>query len=238
MKKALCILCINPNVEQIQFYKNLKDIYDIYFVCDNVKNYSTESEDVRFITISDKDCIKNGFKNANTAVMAKTPIAWDKALFYFSTVNTSYNFVWFVEEDVLVPTVKTLPNIDSKYGSEDLLVKQNDDYETIPAWPHWKEANSKIEMKYRASMVCAVRVSDRLLRCIKDYANKYQTLFFIELLFNTLAYHNRLVIKTIPELSTITFNDKIEEINKKYVYHPCKDLNQQDSIHKSFILFR
>ncbi len=39
--------------------------------------------------------------------------AWDKALYYFSSVNTDYDNVWIVEEDVFVSLSETIPDIPS-----------------------------------------------------------------------------------------------------------------------------
>lgn len=236
MKKAICILCIKPDIKQIHFYKHLTSAYDVYFVCDNLKNTSTILEGIHFINIDPSISLINGFINSNTAIFPKTPIAWDKALYYFSSVNTSYDNVWFIEEDVLVPSLKTVPYIDSKYGIEDLLVASHISYEDEPLWLHWKQAINLTKPHYK-SMVCAIRVSKRLLECIKEYANKNKTLYFIELLFNTLAAQNGLTIKKIPELSTITHKDKFEksEIIDTNLYHPFKDLNVQETIHKMFM---
>jgi hypothetical protein len=234
MKTALCILCISPNEDQLEFYNNLSYQYDIFFICDKELDRSTIYKSVKIINIDNNMSLLNGYRNANTAVMPKTPIAWDKAIYYFSQINLSYDFVWFIEEDVLVPSIKTIPNIDAKYGSEDLLVASHISYEEEPLWLHWKEANFQINKPYYKSMVCAVRVSRKLLECIKTYVSNKKKLFFIELLFNTIAYHNNLKIKTIPELSTITFEDTFENIVETNLYHPFKDLNKQTLIHNSF----
>jgi len=232
MNKAICILCIKPDENQINFYKGLTNMYDVFFMCDFDYNFSIQIDGIKFVNINQTECLRDGFINSNTAVISKTPIAWDKGIYYFSTVNTQYDYVWFLEEDVLVPSLKTIPQIDSKYSDEDLLVCSNISYEDEPLWLHWKEAYTKIDKPYYKSMVCAIRVSKILLQSIKSYVDKKHTLFFIELLFNTIASQNNLKIKTIPELSTITFKEQFEQIADTNLYHPFKDLNYQNTIRK------
>lgn len=235
MKIAICILCISPNEDQLEFYNNLSDRYDIFFMCDRESYISTMYKSVKVINIDSNICEKNGFRNANTAVFPKTPISWDKALFYFSKIDTSYDYVWFLEEDVLVPSLNTIPNIDAKYTSGDLLVASHISYQEEPLWTHWKEAITLMQKPCYKSMVCAVRVSHKLLDYIKTHVEKKQKLFFIELLFNTLADQNGLEIKTIPELSTVTYKDKFEHIDENNIYHPFKDLKQQTELRNKIV---
>ena len=50
-----------------------------------------------------------------------------KVLFYFCKINNEFDFVWIIEDDVLVPTINTIPNIDEKYShfDSDLLSSSN-----------------------------------------------------------------------------------------------------------------
>ena len=41
----------------------------------------------------------------------------------FTQNYMSYNHIWFIEEDVFIPTLDTIKNIDLKYPDNDLLVK-------------------------------------------------------------------------------------------------------------------
>ena len=79
-------------------------------------------------------------------------------------------------------------------------------------------------------MVCACRVSKKVLNLVKKYTIKHKKLLFIELLFNTLSYQNDLTIDNPDELSTIIckYNWKLEDINKDNLYHPIKDYKVQE----------
>ena len=41
-------------------------------------------------------------------------MALDKSLYYFSKYN-NFDDYWFLEEDVFIPSVKTIPYLDKKY---------------------------------------------------------------------------------------------------------------------------
>jgi hypothetical protein len=77
-------------------------------------------------------------------------------------------------------------------------------------------------------MVCAVRMSKTLLSKIKDYANEYKTLFFLEALFSTICKANNLKYDTPSELWSISYrNNHLEsDINICNLYHPVKDMNK------------
>jgi hypothetical protein len=155
----------------------------------------------------------------------------EKALYYFYENDVDYDHIWFIEEDVFIPTIDTINIINNKYDDGDLLCesniiineKQND-------WP-WEliRRQIKLELPYGKSMVCAIRCSKKLVSCIGKYAEKHKNLFMCESLFNTIAIHNELKILDIPELSTIVWkkNWKKQEMNLSNLFHPIKNIEQQ-----------
>ena len=78
-------------------------------------------------------------------------------------------------------------------------------------------------------MICAIRVSNKLLKLINNYACLNNSLFLDEALFNTIAIQNKLNIITPPELSTIHYKKEWDfyEINISNLYHPMKNIYQQ-----------
>ena len=78
-------------------------------------------------------------------------------------------------------------------------------------------------------MICAIRCSSKLLKCIDEYVKKYNNLFMDEVLFNTISLQNNLQVKTIDELSPIVWRRdwKQEDINSSYLYHPIKCIMTQ-----------
>lgn len=227
MKKAISIICRTPNDIQINFYSQLKHKYDIYFICDD-PIYKLNSN-VEFIHISDREAISANYYNSTTnTIYHKKVTSWDKALYYFCKLDTSYDFVWFIEDDVFIPTLQTLPNIDEKYHeADDLLVASHNTYSDDPNWSHWYDKSTTIKMF--KSMVCATRVSNQLLSKINLFVEKNEKLMFIEVLFNTIAYWNDLNVHVIPELNTITWMDtfELQSIKKENLYHPIKSISTQ-----------
>jgi len=75
-------------------------------------------------------------------------------------------------------------------------------------------------------MMCCVRLSNNILKCIKDYAEKYKTLFFLEALFPTIAIKNNLKYSNPSEFDEVTYREFQENnLNKINIFHPVKNLN-------------
>lgn len=238
-KYALAILCVKPNPIHINFYKQFSSHYDVYFICDVSEPLDQVDDVVRIIQIADEECISAGYTSSTSATIRKEPTSWDKALYYFAEKSEPYKCVWLLEDDVFIPELNTLVNIDSKYVSSiDLLtcshVKNEDGNVTYDGWPHWNQAKEAIKNPWFSSMSCCVRVSNNLMKSIKDYVAVHNCLFFIEVMFNTLIEHNNLTIQTPDELKTITYNHhwNYEDISPSNIYHPIKDVSVQESYRK------
>lgn len=237
MKKIICFLTVHPCELFYNFCKRLKnDKYDIYIVIDdnkyNIPNYDNE---INIIKIDDQICQNSGFKNTvlffGKDRLKDRSCSRDKGLYYFCKNNIDYQYIWFIEEDVFIPSIHTIQNIDNKYIDGDLLVREHRIiYEKQTTW-HWNHINNqiKIDPPYANSMICAIRCSKKLLECINDYAMKYKNLFMDEALFNTISLQNNLDVKTISELSTIEFRRKWKkhEIRVENLYHPIKCITSQ-----------
>ena len=230
----ICFLTVKPSEQFYNFVKELPNPENIYICIDYKKyiipNYNNE---IKIIKVDSNLCIENGYYGT-VKKYAHTAVSRDKALYYFCKNDIDFDNIWFIEEDVFVPTINTIKNIDKKYPNFDLLSashhitnrKRND-------W-QWKFINQQIKLKppYASSMICAIRCSKKLLECIKNYVERYNSLFMDEALFNTLALQNRLNVNTIPELSTIHYRKKwgYKSINKTNLYHPIKNTRKQSKI--------
>ena len=163
----------------------------------------------------------------------------DKALYYFSRLNITYDNIWFLEDDVFFYNEQVIINIDSQYTNNEILTNnyyENNDGHTNN-W-HWKTIHNitpiNLDPPYYCCMICAVRLSKQILLFFDEYAINNKTIFFIEAFFPTIAIKNNLTYNIPIELSCITFNKifDINIINKSYIYHPLKDLNQHVLIRK------
>jgi hypothetical protein len=191
---------------------------------------------------------REGFKNCVQCLPNKA-CSRDKALYYFARTDQSYEQIWFIEEDVFVPTVTTISDIDAKYPEGDLLTSSHSTDAETRNWPHWKhivQTNGiKLPPPYARSMICAIRVSRAMLCAVDAYATAHNNLFMDEVLFNTLAIHNNLSVVPIAELTTIHYRHawKLSDIQPTHLYHPVKKVARQvawrngDDVAVSFSLF-
>jgi len=244
---ALVFITIIPNIEWVKFIQTLKrKNYDLYIAIDsdNPHYIPPHYENIQYINYSREECRQNGYNHSLAPHHVNRPSAWDKAIYHFCKKNTSYEHVWFIEDDVFIPTKYTLYNIDKKYTKSDLLCCGNKNNEMsylledelkikkdtiFNLWWAWELAEGKIEQPWENSMVCACRISSKLLKVIKDYVDKHHTLLYHEFMFNTLALHNNLIISYPTELSGIVwrYDWKITEIKKSKLYHPIKSVETQ-----------
>jgi hypothetical protein len=249
---CICVLCIKPHLDMLSFLERMNKhigknkLYDIYLLCDdNTQSYAKYSKDIQIIQVDENVCKENGYINANYCI-PKTPSAWDKALYFFKHRNI-YDRYWFLEEDVFVPNIDTIRQIDIKYPDGDLLTSANMKKikdESI-MWSHtidWKHMLKKdgsyfFDSPWYASMSCVVRMSKDLINEINIFAQKEGTLCFLEFFFNTLAMKKKLKIVVVKELKYIVFRHDwtIESIDEKYMYHPIKDISKQKMFRKILI---
>lgn len=234
---VICLLSVTPCKKTYDFFKSIKlnTQYEVFIVIDK-NDYDIPGYDgvVKIIKIDNSECETNGFKSTVLWLNNKA-CSRDKALYYFTKESIDYKNIWFVEEDVFIPTIYTIENIDKKYDSDsDLLVSSHNitNIKVSNCW-QWNHINSqiKIEPPYASSMICAIRCSKALLNSINDYAKTYNNLFMDEALFNTLAMHNNLKVLCISELSSILYKNKWEkkDIDITKLYHPIKNIDTQYS---------
>ena len=259
-KKCVCILTVNPSDIWLKFLSDFIH-YDVYMVCDNnnvdyTTMYESQYPKIKIIQIQNSEADKFGFKNSSSAISPRQIVnSWDKALFYFSKINTEYEHVWFIEEDVFLPTSDVINNLDDKYHDADLLCRSHKEIKLdldkdyhIPIrktilygkltksqailnnHPPFANLISKLNYsKYTVGMISAIRVSKKLMNIIKDFALEYKTLFIDEAFFSTISYKNNLLVITPIEFNTILFTKiwKKTDINLNNLYHPIKDIKKQ-----------
>ena len=114
---ALVFLCRKPTDILIDFIKTLKkDNYDIYLTIDDnsfkIDQIEMQNNNINILMMDDNECKKAGFYGStNIGIAMNKSISWDKALYYFCTVNTQYDHVWLIEDDVFIPTKDIISNI-------------------------------------------------------------------------------------------------------------------------------
>lgn len=229
-KSAICFLSRSPNTYLIDFVEELKkdNFADIYIMCDDNNKKITQDY---IIQIEDKISFKRGFYNTT---WFGRPCSWDKSLYYFCIEKKDYDFVWFIEDDVFIPSVEAIKNFHEKYINSDLVCQSNGCNATgdISEW-HWRKAVSYFRsLPWYCSMTCMIGVSRKLLNIIRKYVYYRKRLAFQEIMFNTLAMRAKLIVSTPPELSTIAYRhqwsfDDVERRPNNF-FHPVKHFSDHE----------
>ena len=250
MKKAVALIVKEPDEIYLDFLQGFSQ-YDIYIIVDSDKDVTSITEidkykKLNFIQLSNEHCLDKGFQNVNYIGIKKMVSGWDKALLFFSVVIPSkYDYVWFIEDDVFFLNEQVLTNLDAKYLNQDLIANCDFDKNNVNTNDHenptnvgwvWPLISIKIDKPWYAGMMCITRMSNTLLQCIRWYASKYNTLFFLEALFPTITSHFKLSYAQPTELTTITYRDVFflkeedQERLETHAFHPMKDLNKHKEL--------
>jgi len=238
-KEIICFLTVRPNRLFYNFCLKLKNEKTDVYICIDDDNHDIPkyNNEIPIIKIASSICECAGFKstvhtNNEYNSFNNKAVSRDKALYYFCKNEIDYDNIWFIEEDVFIPTTKTIENLNYIYPTGDLLCSGNIiSYQKRYDW-HWPHVYSQTDLEppYSRSMICAIRCSKKIMTVIHDYANKYNNLFMDEALFTTLALQNNLDIICPNELSTIHWCgewEKCDITSLNNLYHPVKDIKKQ-----------
>jgi hypothetical protein len=236
-KSAFVIVTYKPDTKkELLDFASTFTHYDVYVIVDdNSHDYKELKETyktISFIQVENETCSKSGMKNTSTMTLKKDVTGWDKALYWFAFINTNYEYIWFSEDDVFFYNEQTLINIDTKYQIEDLLCNSSFDEGKLNEWL-WKYIQISFPPPYYCGMMCICRMSQNMIKCLKDYAVKHNTVFFLEALFPSIAKKNNLMCVHSPEeFDTVTWQHQhdlsIFCIDK--LYHPMKIMDDHIKI--------
>lgn len=268
MKNAVVFLTRSPLPFLIDFATTLTLDYDVFICVDEFPFCPPEAASaVTFISCSDEECIADGYQCLTSF---KKATAWDKAMRYFATQKRAENAdqenagqkagaaqrkTWFIEDDVLIPNRKTLQRIDEKYPDADLLsaprIFRDDEPKKKWHW-HWAE-KSALNKPWARSYVCALRLSDKMLRRVQQYAEKYKRLEFLEFFFHSLALatfssasapssspstssSTEILVECPEEMKSIVYRGgwRQEQIRPENLYHSIKRPRAHIRYHKLF----
>ena len=233
---SISFLTRNVNEILLKFAENIQNIYStthkVYIFTDNKIPKNIKSKNVKIVYVPSHKCKNKGFIKLLFGFGSVT--AWDKAFFYFydrskKSYKKPFSHYWFIEDDVFIPSINTINNIDILYPQSDLLTASNNIYITYQNDWHWHLAKDKIGLPWANSMVCACRLSNKLLLLVFNYIIKNKHALYHEFFFNTLALHNNLSVHTPKELYNIFYRNNwtFEDVknNRDSLFHPVKDLN-------------
>jgi hypothetical protein len=223
--------------ENLQDYNREVDV----FIISDSEHEAPITKQVKVVKLADDLCISAGYFRSNidknSTHIAKDPIAYDKAMYYFCELDPKYDILWVFEDDVFIPFWQVLNELIDRYMKCDLVTANNFLKEdSILDW-HWRHIFDKIDPPYYYSMVCAAMFSRKMLDAVKEYRNKRGHLFYIEVMFNTLAAHNNLKVKDAFELKSIVWKGKWELAEFMHlpnnIFHPIKDIESHEQLRRS-----
>jgi hypothetical protein len=133
--EAVCFMSTFYNKPVFNFAKSLylsrnKSI-SVFLLVDAVDpNEVVQTEEgIYLISLDASTTRKSGFRLVDNSKhnLNKEVTSWDKVLFFFSTVLSTYEFVWLIEYDVLIPTITAFNVVDTFARSRkaDLVVASN-----------------------------------------------------------------------------------------------------------------
>lgn len=235
---VLCFLSVRPSPA---FYATCKAFqaeggYAV-FLCVDDPSYKIPGYDgaVPLIQLPTGEAEAAGFKDTVLQVKNRAS-SRDKALYYFAQrYRGRAEHIWFLEEDVFLASTRTLRRLDANWGPHyDLLSRSHTVEQARPTSWHWPHIFTQMDLPppYSSSMICAVRVSRRLLSSIREYADTHKTLFMDEALFNTLALQRGMRVGCPRELYTVEFKCTWEdwEFDWRNLYHPMKNVAEQERL--------
>lgn len=230
---AVCFITRYPHSVLLKFAEQVSDSgFDVFIVSDE------ECHEKNVFWVEDSICNALGYVNSNISSedthIKKNPIAWDKMIYMFCELETKYDFVWVFEDDCFIPSVETIQNLHLKYKNYHLVTPNNflNDGKQMD-W-HWRKIYDKIKGPYAYSMVCACGISRDVFNEIKRYKERENQLFYIEVMFNTLALQKGLKVIDAFELKSIVWMGEwgINEflLLPNNVFHPRKDIENHPAL--------
>lgn len=251
MRKAIVLLTFRPQASQVDFYRHFEGLGYEFFVMVDDNELDTSNWNARLLQIDDAVCAERGFKHFNP-VIRKPSSAWDKALYYFSSVDCTYEHVWFIEHDVFLTSHDVLSGIDQTYPDADILSEGNEvnlhGNRDTQLWWWWPFVPDALPAPWAHSMVCAVRLSRTMLTAVDNLVkangdalsdgwdgNWVTKCPFIEFVFHTLALHKGMKVVTPPEMRGVVWRKdwSPQELATEGFYHPVKDVESHPNLRQT-----
>ncbi len=237
-KPYLCFLSVRPSIDFYDLCVRFVPKYTV-FICVDDNDYIIpwKDERIHIIRFSNKVCEDAGY-HSTVLYFQKKACARDKALYYFSEIMSlpKHQQVWFVEEDVFLPSLHTLTRLDRKYKHTDLLCRDLIPKSTALEWKFWNHCPFEEQHCIR-TMICIIRLSGGALSSIREFVKRNHHLVLDEILFPSLATVDQWRIKCPVEFQYIRYRDTENnfpklptDVNKKFAYHPMKNILHQKQL--------
>ena len=237
---AVAFLTARPSLETIYFAQQLTgdiSFIDVYVIIDdnNVSFSQWKSARLRFLQFNETVCNEFGFRRSNLAGIRRACSAWDKAIYFFARVSLQYRFVWFVEDDVFIPSTQAFLSLHHLYSSNNDLIAADIQYGpdgNLHGWFHTHLIANEFTLPWCNGIVSGVGLSRRLLSAADEYVRWRGHLPFIEFLFHILVVQDgQMKVVIPPELATIVYRttysfEKVLAAPNNW-WHPVKLADQR-----------
>ena len=159
--------------------------------------------------------------------------AWEKAMYFLIELKPTYEYMWFMEDDVLVLLPEAFLNIHKQLVDRKVDLSGNKYDSGHPSkpqdWYNWHRIKTMQQVypsPFYRGMACSVGISKRMLQKIAWFRSQVNRFEFLEVLFYTIAKKENLTIHTPVALQEVRWrkeHDCYEVISlKKFWYHPVK----------------
>ena len=234
MHSPLLILTTTPLPSTLGFADALADISgsEIIIISDNKPPELPSA--AKCVYIDDAVARENGFFNSSP-IITKTPIAWDKAIYYLTNDQRVGDYVWIMEDDVFFTNPNICVALMDKYANDtsDLIVRNFFVRDQHQNWPHWHFAARFRNEHQAGAFLPLCRLSHRLAELAGDFVREHGSLAFIEVMFPSLATCHNLKIKIMSFISERRFHGgpefrKLELLQlwgddlENGIFHPVK----------------
>jgi len=244
-KTLIAFLTKTPNIHLINIANKLTEHFEVYiFIDDNNYKPNYENTKIKYIQIDNNECISNGYQytleifldNAYNKIDTDKRISsYDKFFYYFTMIDISYDYIWIIEDDIFIPDIQNIIDLNNKCDDFDLVCAKHEKGTKKDAdnniW-FWRYAIAIFGDPAYCSMVCTCRLSNKLMLKIKEVINHLKFIPFLEFLYNSVANKYNMKILCPPELSTIVYRNDwtIEDFknNPKNLFHPLKDFSMHE----------
>jgi hypothetical protein len=207
MQNPLLILTAMPLPATLGFADTLAATsdYEVIIISDNMP--SKFPSIAKCVHIDDAIAREAGFFNSSP-IIAKTPIAWDKAIYYLLRDKKDSDYIWIMEDDVLFTNTHVCIDLIQKYASDvsDLIVRNFFLRDQHPHWPHWGFAAPFRYDHQAGAFLPLCRISRRMVELVRDFVQENGSLIFVEVMFPSLAVSYNLKIRIMNFISERRFH--------------------------------
>jgi hypothetical protein len=230
MTTAFLILAGYPSPATLAFADELARIIPNVIVVSDA-DCKTLPGRAELVHVPDSTARAAGYFNSSPLI-AKTPIAWDKALLLMRRRN--FDFAWLCEDDVFFVEAATASGLVTEYANSaaDLICQHVFDQSEWPGWVHWISAQPFAPGCRAGAFLPLCRVSRALSLAVEQHIKRNGSLSFIESMLPSLVREKGLVaeeagILAIPDFRyrpEIRFWEIVERcaLHEATIFHPVK----------------